>query len=281
MLKKSENGDETMIQTCILFVGAVIFLFFTGSAMGEISEIVNIKSGILVLGGTLMCAFLAYPLRTFKDLAGSLRELFRQEEDETQRTLSQIETIAHVRWLYGVREMEEEAKRAHHPFIRKGIALVADDYDRFEIFNILEKDLELFYARRASQMNILETMGKMAPAFGFIGTIIGLINVLGNMENPTEIGKGMSIALLTTLYGSLISNFIFLPLARKLAEHTKSQTVQLNMIMEGIMDICDKKNPKAIVHRLKSYSGNWQSKSATKFPGFPSSPVKEHASNPS
>ncbi len=270
-----------MIQTCILFVGAVIFLFFTGSAMGEISEIVNIKSGMLVLGGTLMCAFLAYPLRTFKDLAGSLRELFRHEEDETQRTLSQIETIAHVRWLYGVREMEEEAKRAHHPFIRKGIALVADDYDRFEIFNILEKDLELFYARRASQINILETMGKMAPAFGFIGTIIGLINVLGNMENPAEIGKGMSIALLTTLYGSLISNFIFLPLARKLAEHTKSQTVQLNMIMEGIMDICDKKNPKAIVHRLKSYSGNWQSKSAPKFAGFPSSPVKEHASNPS
>ncbi len=270
-----------MIQTCILFVGAIIFLFFTGSAVGTISDIVNLKSGMLVLGGTLMCAFLAYPLRTFKELAGSLLELFRKEENEAPDTLSQIETIAHIRWLYGVRDMEDEAKRARHPFIRKGISLVADDYDRFEIYNILEKDLELFHAKRTSQINILETMGKMAPAFGFIGTIIGLINVLGNMESPIEIGKGMSIALLTTLYGSLIANFIFLPLAKKLAEHTKSQALEYSMITEGIMDIYDKKNPKAILHRLKSYSGIWEGAPVVKFSPIPASPIKEHASNPS
>ena len=206
-----------MIQIVILLLGAAIFLFFTGNAMGDISEITNLKSGLMVLGGTLMCAFLAYPLKTFKDLSGSLVELFRNEEKENEDVLSQIETLAHVRWLYGVREMEQEAKKGKHPFIRKGISLVADDYDRFEIYNILEKDLELFYSKRTSQINILETLGKLAPAFGFVGTIIGLIGVLSNMQNPAEIGKGMSIALLTTLYGSLISNFVFLPLGRKLS----------------------------------------------------------------
>ena len=267
-----------MVQMCILFLGAAIFLFLTGNAMGEISEITNLKSGLLVLGGTLMCAFLAYPFRTFKALAGSLLELFRYEEDG-EDVLSQIETIAHIRWLYGIREMEEEAKRAHHPFIYKGISLIADDYDRFEIYNILEKDLELFQSKRRSQISILETLGKMAPAFGFIGTIVGLISVLGNMENPVEIGKGMSIALLTTLYGSLISNFIFLPLARKLSEQTKAQTLEFSMVMEGIMDICDKKNPKAIVHRLKSYSGKWQKRPVKRLAKVAPSSMDNHASN--
>jgi chemotaxis protein MotA len=245
--------------------------------MGDISEITNLKSGLIVLGGTLMCAFLAYPFKTFKDLAASLYLLFRNEEKEDQDMISQIETLAHIRWLYGVREMEEEAKKANHSFIRKGISLIADDYDRFEIYSILEKDVELFYSKRTSQINILETLGKMAPAFGFIGTIIGLISVFGNMENPSEIGKGMSIALLTTLYGSLISNFIFLPLGRKLSEFTKQQAMELNMIMEGIMDICDKKNPKAIAHRLRSYSGGYHPEPSKTLSG--SSPVGRHASN--
>ena len=214
----------------------------------------------------MICAFLAYPFKTFKDLAGSLFELFRNEEKEDQETISQLERLAHIRRIYGIREMEEEAKRVRHSFIRKGISLLADDYDRFEIYNILEKDVELFYAKRSSQINILETLGKMAPAFGFVGTIIGLISVLSNMENPAEIGKGMSIALLTTLYGSLISNFIFLPLARKLSEYTKTQAMELNMVMEGIMDICDKKNPKAIAHRLRSYSGEYPSERKRDFP---------------
>ncbi len=268
-----------MIQLFVLLLGAAIFLFFTGNAMGEISEITNIKSGLMVLGGTLMCAFLAYPLRTFKDLSKSLVELLRNDEKENQDVLSQIETLAHIRWLYGVREMEQEAKKGKHPFIRKGISLVADDYDRFEIYNILEKDVELFYSKRTSQINILETLGKLAPAFGFVGTIIGLISVLSNMQNPAEIGKGMSIALLTTLYGSLISNFIFLPLGRKLSEFTKSQAMELNLIMEGIMDISDKKNPKAIVHRLRSFSGEYPSRTQKKISG--PSPVGRHASNPS
>jgi chemotaxis protein MotA len=273
------EGEINMVQIFVLLVGAAIFLFFTGNAMGEISELTNLKSGLMVLGGTLMCAFLAYPFKTFKNLVASLVELFRNEEEKGQEVISEIETLAHVRWLYGVREMEEEAKKTDHAFIRKGISLVADDYDRFEIYDILEKDVELFHSKRTSQINILETLGKLAPAFGFVGTIIGLISVLSNMENPSEIGKGMSIALLTTLYGSLISNFIFLPLGRKLSEYTKTQAMELNLIMEGIMDICDKKNPKAIAHRLRSYSGAYPSKPLKKISR--PSPVRRHASNPS
>lgn len=242
-----------MVQVLILVVGAMIFLFLTGTVVGDISEVVNLKSGLLVLGGTIMCSLLAYPFKTLKDLIKSLTAVFRYDESDNRGLLFQIEALAHVRRLYGIRELEEQGKRTDNPFLRKGIELLVDDYDRKEIRDIMDRDCELFVSSRTSQITVLNTLAKLAPAFGFLGTIIGLIGVLNNMENPAEIGKGMSIALLTTLYGSLISNFLFLPLAKKLTEHTKAQLTQLNIVMEGVMDISEKKNPKAISHRLGSH----------------------------
>lgn len=244
-----------MIQVIIVAAGAMICLFLTGNTVGEISEVANLKSGLLVLGGTLMCAFLAFPVKTFRGLIKSLVEVFRYEETDHKDLLFQIESLAHVRWLYGIKELEEDGKRTDNPFLRRGIELVVDDYDRYEISNIMEKDYELYFSNKASQVHILHTLAKLAPAFGFIGTVIGLISVLNNMGAPAEIGKGMSLALLTTLYGSLISNFLFLPLAKKLSEYTKAEISQLNIIMEGVMDIADKRNPKAISHRLQGYLG--------------------------
>mgnify|MGYP002641297451 CR=1 FL=1 len=244
-----------MIQAIIIAAGGMICLFLTGNTVGEISEIANLQSCLLVLGGTLMSAFLAFPVKTFRGLIKSLMEVFRYKETNYKDILSQIESLAHVRWLYGIKELEEDGKGTDNPFLRRGIELIVDDYDRYEIRNIMEKDYELYFSNKGSHVHLLRTLAKLAPAFGFIGTIIGLISVLNNMGTPAEIGKGMSLALLTTLYGSLISNFLFLPLAKKLSEHTKAEITQLNIIMEGIMDISDKKNPKAISHRLQGYLG--------------------------
>ena len=244
-----------MIQVIIIAAGAMICLFLTGNTMGEISALANFRSGLLVLGGTLMCAFLAFPVKTFRELVKSLHEVFRYEETNHKDLLAQIESLAHVRWFYGIRELEEDGKKTKNPFLARGIELVVDDYDRYEIRDIMEKDCELYFSHKTSQIHLLRTLAKLAPAFGFIGTIIGLISVLQNMGAPAEIGKGMSLALLTTLYGSLISNLFFLPLAKKLSEYTKMEITQLNIIMEGVMDISDKRNPKAITHRLQGYLG--------------------------
>jgi len=244
-----------MIQIIIVAAGGMICLFLTGNTVSEISEVTNLKSVLLVLGGTFMGAFLAFPVKTFKGLFKSLIEVFRYKETNYKDLLLQIENLANVRWFYGIRELEEDGNKTGNPFLRRGIELIVDDYDRHEIRNIMEKDYELYFSNKGSHVHILRTLAKLAPAFGFIGTIIGLISVLNNMGTPTEIGKGMSLALLTTLYGSLISNFLFLPLAKKLSEHTKGEITQLNIIVEGIMDISDKRNPKAISYRLQRYLG--------------------------
>jgi len=244
-----------MVQKMILVGGVMFLLFASGNVIGETSAIINLKSGVLVLGGTLMSAFLAFPMKTIKELVRSLRALLRKSETDHQGIVRQIANLARIGRMQGVRVLEAEGKRVENPFVREGIELVVDGYDRFEIRNIMEKEYELHFSRKESQVNMLNTLAKIAPVLGFVGTIIGLINVLSNMGEAGEIGKGMALALLTTFYGLLFSNFLFLPLAKRYSEHNKAEASLLDIILEGIMDICDQKNSHAISYRLESYLG--------------------------
>ncbi|MCF8143269.1 MAG: MotA/TolQ/ExbB proton channel family protein [Deltaproteobacteria bacterium] len=242
-----------MTQMLLLIAGLAIFSLFIGNVVGDLSDMTNLKSYLLVFGGTLICGFMAFPLKTFRGLLKSLHQVFRHDEGDNKTLLYEIETLAHVRWLYGIRELEKEGKRAGNHFLRKGIEFIVDDYPREEIDEIMDRDFDIYLSGKMAQVNILNTLAKLAPAIGFVGTIIGLISVLNNMQNPDEIGKGMSLALLTTLYGSLLSHFLFVPLAKKLSEYTRTECIQLSIIKEGVMAISDKKNPKVVSHHLQSY----------------------------
>ena len=244
-----------MLQKMILVIGAMFFLFLSGNVVGDTSVLMNLKSGGLVLGGTLLSAFLAFPLKTIKEMLKSLPTVFRNEETDNQGLVKEMEDLARVARMEGTKALEAAGKTVENDFLCKGIELVVDNYDRYEIRNIMEKEYELHFSRKESQVNILNTLAKLAPVFGFVGTIIGLINVLGNMTEPTQIGKGMALALLTTFYGLLFAYFLFLPLAKKVSEHTKAEATLLKVILEGLMGIAEQKNAKSISHRLQSYLG--------------------------
>jgi chemotaxis protein MotA len=250
-----------MVKKMILVGGVMFFLFVSGNVIGATSAITNLKSGVLVLGGTLMSAFLAFPMKTIKELVKSLQALFQNGETDQEGIMRQIVYLARIGRMHGVRALEAEGKRVENPFVRKGIELVVDGYDRFEIRNIMEKEYDLYFSRKQSQVNMLNTLAKIAPALGFVGTIIGLIDVLSNMGQVGEIGKGMALALLTTFYGLLFSSFLFLPLARRYSEHNEAEASLLSIILEGIMDICDQKNSHAVSYRLESYLGLGESES--------------------
>ena len=244
-----------MLQKTILAAGVTFFLFLANALFAEASLLMNLKSAAIVLGGTLVSALLAYPFETFRGLLASLQQVFQRPRTDLDGLIQRIKELARIRRMYGPRELGEEAQRVEPLFLRKGIELIVDEYDRFEIAGIMEKEYELYFACRQSQINILSTLAKLAPAFGFVGTIIGLLNVLNHLGAPAQIGRGMSLALLTTLYGLLLANLLFLPLAKKLSEQTQHDTLVLYIILEGVLDVCEAKNPWAIAHRLKSYSG--------------------------
>jgi chemotaxis protein MotA len=242
-----------VLKKLLLPVGLLFFIIMSESVIDGTSIIMNLKSVVLVTAGTLLSALIAYPLNTFRDLGKSLMVVFKQQETDNELLVSELERLALVWRRYGIVALEKARKGVENVFLQKGIELVVDGYDRFEIRNIMEKDYELYFSRKESQVNILNTLAKLAPVFGFVGTILGLINVLNSMQDPTMIGKGMALALLTTLYGILLANFLFYPLSKKLSEYTKAEATVLNIILEGIIDIAEQKTSKSISHRLSSY----------------------------
>lgn len=247
-----------MIRKMIPAGGIILFLGLSTKIVGETSMILNLKSGILVLGGTVVIGFLSFPMKSYKDLYKTLVSIFRRKDLDYRILVQDITRLSRVNRLYGNLALEKEARRIKNFFLRKGIDLIIDGYDSFEIHKIMEKEYEIYFSRKESLVNILNTLQKLAPVIGFLGTIIGLINVLNNLGSPVDMGKGMAIALLTTLYGLLIANFLFLPLHRKLSEHLKLESALLNVIIEGVIDISQDKNSRAIAYHLQSYMDNCQ-----------------------
>ncbi|MEA1948192.1 MAG: MotA/TolQ/ExbB proton channel family protein [Thermodesulfobacteriota bacterium] len=246
-----------MIQKMILTAGIILFLYLAVTIIGETSMILNFKSGLLVFGGTSVIGFLSFPHRIHRDLFKTLYAIFRNPETDYQGLIKQIVRLSRIKRLYGKLTLEKESNNIENLFLRKGIELVVDGYDTYEIHKIMEKEYELHFSRKESLINILDTFQKLAPAIGFVGTIMGLIDVLSNIGTPLEMGRGMGIALLTTLYGLLFANFVFLPLSKKLSEHIRTESMLLYIILEGVLDISSDKNSKAVAYRLQSYIRNY------------------------
>ncbi|RZB37316.1 MAG: chemotaxis protein MotA [Desulfobacteraceae bacterium Eth-SRB2] len=247
-----------MIQKMILTAGIILFLCFAVTIIGETSMILNFKSGLLVFGGTWIIGFLSFPHKIHRDLFKTLYAMFRNPETNYQNLIEQIVRLSRIKRIYGKFVLEKESNNIENLFLRKGIELVVDGYDPYEIHKIMEKEYELYFSRKESLINMMDTFQKLAPAIGFVGTIMGLIDVLGNIGSPLEMGRGMAIALLTTLYGLLFANFFFLPLSKKLSEHIKAESILLYIILEGVLDISRDKNSTGVAYRLQSYIRNYQ-----------------------
>ena len=273
-----------MIRKMIPAAGIIFFLGLSTKIVGETSMMLNLKSGIMVLGGTLVIGFLSFPMKSYRDLFKTFFVIFRRNEMDYRILIKDIARLSRVNRLYGDLVLEKEARRTKNVFLRKGIDLIVDGYESFEIHNIMEKEYEIYFSRKESLVNILNTLQKLAPVIGFLGTIIGLISVLNHLGSPADMGKGMAIALLTTLYGLLIANFLFLPLHKKLTEHLKMESALLYVIIEGVLDISQGKNSRAIAYHLQSYIENFQGRQKDLFESqvpskwrVPSNPMEKFA----
>jgi chemotaxis protein MotA len=164
--------------------------------------------------------------------------------------------------------LEAQAKRTGNIFLEMGVAMVVDEKPASQIRERLEQEFDFMVSRREGQRAVLSLMGRLAPAFGLAGTMIGLIRMLHTISDPTEVAAGMSVALLTTFYGIMLANLVILPLERKLNEKNRAEAVEMSLITEGIMGLCNEENGAAMDARLNSFkfarteeeinfSGNW------------------------
>lgn len=209
---------------------------------------------LLVVGGTLGGIFLAFPLQTLRDLKEQVVRLFRTRTMTLAELESLFVALTRLRRDKGVRAMEEAAERTGHPFLKMAVRLVADEREPAYVRERLEQEFELFASRRESQRAVLTMMGRLAPAFGLAGTIIGLIRMLHTLKDPSSVAEGMSVALLTTFYGIILANLVVLPLERKFKEVTRAEAVEMTLLTEGVMGLCAEENGAAIGARLRSFA---------------------------
>ena len=212
--------------------------------MGHTTAMMNLQSAGLVLMGTLVSVLLAYSMKNLKALWASLRRIFSKEHPDYALLARQVEFLAYKTRRYGAKSLEEDLKKIEQPFLRKGMELVMDGMTVTTSVISWSRNFEVYLAGRESQTNILGTMSKLAPVFGFAGTIIGLINILSNIGEPSQIGQGMAVALLTTFYGLMFGNLLFMPLSKKLNEITRAEAAVFYTLLDGITDITEEKNSK-------------------------------------
>ncbi|MEQ8227705.1 MAG: MotA/TolQ/ExbB proton channel family protein [Rhodospirillales bacterium] len=236
-----------------LFIGAILmstdnFLIF-----------LSLSSLLMVVGGTLASTFISYePRYVMLSLKLIWRILF---SPKVGRNVLKSEVGRIIRWAYTVQKsgppaLEAEAKKAVRgdKFLKFGVEMVISGYTGEEVREILTNAIESTFGRNTVQVDILRNMGGAAPAFGMIGTLVGLIIMLDNLGgDPTELGAGLAVALLTTLYGVMFARMIFMPAATKIQQREEIVRFRNYLIAEGLSLLADKKNPRYIADRMNSF----------------------------
>lgn len=244
-------------------IGLVVALgLFFGSIVMSTDHFIIFLSGssfIMVVGGTLASTFISYePRYVLLSLKLIWRIIF---SPKVGRNLLKSEVGRIIRWAYtvqknGVPALEAEAMKATRgdKFLRFGVEMVISGYTGAEVREIMTNTIETTYGRNTVQVAILKAMASAAPAFGMIGTLVGLIIMLDNMGgDPSSLGQGLAVALLTTLYGVLFSRIVFLPAATKIEQREQIVRFRNFLLAEGLALLADKKSPRYIQDKMNSY----------------------------
>ena len=207
----------------------------------------------ITLGGTIASTLIAYPLDAITSIFKVSRNLFVTSDEDPNDIIDKIIELANIARREGLLALEEAVQHEDDAFLQKGILLIVDGTDPELVKNILETELNFLEERHKQGQGIFTTMGAFAPAYGMIGTLIGLINMLKTLDKPDTIGPSMSTALVTTFYGSLLANLFFLPTAEKLKYRSNQEILYKEIILEGILSIQAGENPRIIEEKLKAF----------------------------
>jgi chemotaxis protein MotA len=220
---------------------------------GELGSYIDMPSIVIVLGGTIASTLASFPMKTFLNTSKVIKNAFFNKETSPDGVIEEIINLANIARKEGLLSLEEYAEKLEDEFLQKGIMLIVDGTDPELVRNILETELVFLEERHGEGQSIFETMATYAPAFGMIGTLIGLINMLKYLDDPSTIGPNMAVALITTFYGSMLANVIFLPLSQKLKIRSKSEILVKELMVEGLLSIQAGENPRIIEEKLKTF----------------------------
>lgn len=224
------------------------------------SSFFNFPGLAIVITGTLAATFISYPMREVVRVTRLVGLVFRRENSRIDEDIQTLVSMAR-HWFRGnIRAIEAELEDTRNPFLRTGISLVIANTQDDEIHDVLRWRIARMRAREYAESQIFRTMATYAPAFGMLGTLIGLINMLEviNGGDLTVIGPRLAVALMSTFYGILLANLLFKPIAVKLERRTEERLIEMHMVMEGVMLVAKRRLPSFIEDTLHSFMAEHQ-----------------------
>lgn len=223
----------------------------------------DLPSFLIVVGGTFSACMVKFPFSgVFIAMPVGFKAAFSNDKDQPRDYIKQAIKISKLVRTKGL--IAAENVKVRNPFFKKGLQLVADGRDLDYIRNVLTRDMAMSIQRDEIGAKVFMAIAEFAPAFGMVGTLVGLVQMLSKMDDPASIGKGMAVALLTTLYGVLIANMIAIPIADKLDDKRQREMEIRSLIIECIFQIQQQQNPTAMMEILEAYLPEKQRKPGTK-----------------
>ena len=242
--------DIATLMGIIVAFGLVISSILMG---GPGAWFINYPSIMIVLGGTMGATLVAYPLSEVLSVFGVVKNVFLYSGQSAGKLVPVIVDFAKKARQEGILSFESQLKDMEDPFLAKGMQLAIDGMESSSIEDVLTTEIAYVEERHRLGAEIFSTMGAFAPAVGMLGTIIGLVQMLMQMSDPSSIGAPMAVALLTTFYGTLLANLLFLPIAGKLKTRSKQEILVKTMVIEGIISIQSGDNHRIVEQKLKAF----------------------------
>ena len=239
------------LATLIGLIGAFAFVIMAMLLGGTLDMFVDVTSILIVFGGTTFVVMMKYNMGQFFGAVKIAMKAFIFKTDTPDLLISKIVEMADAARKGGFLALEEA--EITNPFMQKGVDMLVDGHDAEVVRNTLQNDIRLTAERHDTGAAIFINFGDVAPAMGMIGTLVGLVAMLSNMDDPKSIGPAMAVALLTTLYGAVLANMAAIPVADKLKLRAAEEKLNRNLILDGVLGIQDGQNPRVIEGVLRNY----------------------------
>ena len=236
-----------------LILGAVLTVFGILSSGAAIGDYWDLPSALITFGGAFSCVLVSHTMQDFINGIKGIKLAFKVPVLNTSEMIKNIIELSNVARKEGLLSLEEATAELEEPFLKKGILLVVDGTDPDLVRGILETELISIEDRHKKVIGFWDMVAAMGPAWGMIGTLLGLVAMLNDMNDPSSIGPSMAVALITTLYGSLLANWIATPIANKLRVINAAEMQLKEVMIEGLLSIQAGENPRVIEEKLKSF----------------------------
>lgn len=243
--------DIATIVGLIAALGLIAGSMLMGSA--PITAFIDIPSMLVVIGGALGAAMICFPLKSMLGVPKVVLKVVLNKNEDIVALIQQIVGLAETARRDGLLALEARIVEIDNPLVKTGIQMAVDGNTPETVEEVLRTEVESVAARHKEGKSVMDQLGRFAPAYGMIGTLMGLIMMLSDMSDPSSIGAGMAVALITTLYGAIVANVFFSPFAEKLGLLSKKEIVGMEIAIRGVMAIQSGESPRAIHQKLQTF----------------------------